>query len=48
MEKNPESISSDWNNNIVTILNMILLKGSRSKAYDSLKVILIREKTYHS
>ena len=33
-------ISSDWNEDIATIINMILPKGSKSKAYDLMKVSL--------
>ena len=38
-----ESTSSDWNENIVTVINIIVSTGSRSKAYNLIKVLL-REK----
>ena len=40
MRKKSESISSDWNENIITIINMILPEGSRSKENDLMKVVL--------
>jgi len=39
-EEEPELISSNWNENIVTIIDMILSKDSRSSGYDLMKVLL--------
>ena len=38
-EKKLKSISADWNENIITIINMILPEGSRGKVHDLIKVL---------
>ena len=39
-EKKPEKILLNWNENIVIVISMILPLASRSKEYDSMKVLL--------
>ena len=39
-EKKPQSNLSDWNEIIITINNMILPEGTRTKLYDLMKLLL--------
>ena len=39
-DETQETIMTDWDENIVIVISMILPKGSRSKAFDLMKVLL--------